>query len=98
MVITITSESGKTKYTPDSFNLSVSDYVAWLNQDSREGDAGKHLIVDANNQPFFDVALLPMPPPSPPFYYSKTDIGKVVVYHSQGDADNVTGTFTVVAG
>ena len=99
MVITITSvqKDGKwvTQFSPANASIAFTDYVSWSNEDSRQGPAGEHLIVDANNKPFFDVKLLPVPPPSAPYFFSKGDIGKTFQYHCslhQGEE----GNFTVV--
>jgi plastocyanin len=99
MVITITSvqQDGKwvTQFSPAGVSIAVTDYVAWSNEDSREGPDGEHLIVDAQNNPFFDVKLLPCPPPSAPYFFSKGDIGKTYQYHCSLH-DNETGSFTIV--
>jgi hypothetical protein len=69
------TETGKwvVQFTPSGPNAKVAaDYVSWSNQDARtDSPDGVHLIVDADGKPFFDVKLLPFPPPSPPYFFGR---------------------------
>jgi hypothetical protein len=109
MMIKITSVSvnGKleTRFTPNPAEVLDTDYVAWSNEDSRQGPEGTHLIEAADGSfTYFDNDLLPCPPPSPPYYFtpgSPTDSppgndGQTFNYKCKYH-QNETGQFTVVA-
>jgi hypothetical protein len=106
MIITITSVpdgSGKlqTIFAPNPAQVLVTDELAWSNEDSRQGPDGVHWVEAADGSfTYFDPQLLPVPPPSSPYFFDPTpgtgDTGKTFQYRCKLHP-NETGQFTVVA-
>ncbi|HEY6346011.1 MAG TPA: hypothetical protein VIY49_31370 [Bryobacteraceae bacterium] len=101
MVIAITSVADgsgalQTCFTPNPAQVLVTDELAWSNEDSRQGPEGVHWIESADGSfTYFDPQLLPVPPPSNPYFFSGTDAGHTFQYRCKLHP-NETGQFTVV--